>query len=104
MVQFPREIRTNMRSIAEIETERNRETRSNGVVAFVNATNAPDGSPYGYQSMLELLFQAFEADHGPEAAIGTVLAALKPVLRHHHDLAKVRAAFEEIINDVGASQ
>jgi hypothetical protein len=78
-------------------------SKEQGVAAFVAATNGPDDGAYGYQMMLERLFKTFESDHGPAAAIDTVLEALKPVLRLHHDLSKVRAKFADIVENAEAS-
>jgi hypothetical protein len=104
MSGFQREVRTTPRTQEEINAERNDDRRSAGVAAFVDATNSPDGGAYGYQTMLEHLFQAFESDHGTGPAINTVLEALKPVLRRHHDVANVYARFDQVIDEVEASK
>jgi hypothetical protein len=41
MSDFQKEVRTTMRSTAEIEAERNHNRRSAGIGAFIDATNAP---------------------------------------------------------------
>jgi hypothetical protein len=104
MSEFQKEVRTTSRTQAEIDAERNDERRSVGVAGFVEATTSPDGGAYGYQTMLEHLFRTFESDHGTGAAINTVLEALKPVLRLHHDLGKVSVKFDQLINEVDASK
>jgi hypothetical protein len=104
MSDFQKEVRTSMRSAAEIEADRNHQRRSAGIVAFIDATNAPGGGDYGYQVMLEWLFQTFESDHGAGATISTVLEALKPVLRNHHDLSKVASKLDKIIDELEASK
>lgn len=91
------------RTLAEIDAENNRRRREDGVAAFVEATNASDGGAYGYQAMLERLFGVFESDHGTGATIDTVLEALKPILRHHHDLGKLRLNFDRIMDEVESS-
>ena len=104
MSGFPKEIRSTPRTQAEIDAENNRERQEQGVAAFVDATNTPDGGAYGYELMLGRLFQSFEGDHGAVATVNTVLDALKPVLRHHHDLDKVCAKLEQVVAEIDASK
>lgn len=103
MSDFQKVVRTEMRSPAEIEAERNHQRRSAGIGAFIDGTNAPGGGDYGYQVMLERLFETFASDHGAGATISTVLDALKPVLRKHHDLSKVASKLDKIIDEIEAS-
>ena len=55
MAGFQREVRTTVRSQAEIDAERNDKRRSAGLHAFVNAPNAPGRGEYRYAAMLESL-------------------------------------------------
>lgn len=103
MSGFQKEVLAKMRTQQEVDEERNHNRRSAGITAFIDGTNAPGGGDYGYQVMLEWLFQTFEADHGASATVSTVLEALKPVLRNHSDLSKVASKLGKIIDEIEAS-
>lgn len=69
-------------------------------MAFVEATNtaeAHQGGGDGYQSMLTHLFGVFEGDHGTNAAVLTILEALKPAILRFHKPEKLEAKFNELI-------
>lgn len=104
MSDFQKEVRTTLRTVAEIEAEKHHQVRSAGMAAFIDATNVPGGGDYGYQVMLEWLFQTFESDHGAGATVSTVLEALKPVLGNVHDLSKVASKLDKIIDEIEASK
>lgn len=103
MSEFQQEVRATMRTQQEIDEERNHNRRSAGISAFIDGTNAPGGGDYGYQVMLEWLFQTFESDHGAGATVSTVLEALKPVLRNYPDLSKMVNKLDNIIDEIEAS-
>jgi len=100
MSGFQKEVRTTARTQIEIDAERNDQRRSSGVATFVEATNAPDGGAFGYQTMLEDLFHRFESDHGTVATIGTVLEALKPLIGRHGDIGKLYQKFDQVVDSV----
>lgn len=101
---FPKDVRVVPRSQAEIEAEKYSAARDQAVRAIVEASNLPDGGAYGYEKMLERLFQTFESDHGAVRAIDTILDALKPLVRRHYDLDKLRTKFDKIVDEVEASK
>lgn len=92
-----------MSDFQNVADRNHHERRSAGIAAFIEGINAPGGGGYGYQVMLEWLFQTFEADHGAGAAISTVLEASRPVLRNRRDLSKVASKLDKIIDEIEAS-
>jgi len=97
---FQNEVKTNFRSQQEIDFEKNYQRRNDGVAAFVEATNAPDGGDYGYEIMLETLFKTFQSDHGTSATINTVLSSLKPVIKQHHDIDRLRLRINDMLDEI----
>lgn len=93
-----KEVRTGMRTQAEIDAERYEQQRLSAVSAFVAATNTQGGGSFGYQRMLEDLFQRFESDYGTTAAITTVLDALTPLVGRHHAIGDLYEKFNQVLD------
>lgn len=76
-----------------------KEVARKGVMQFVDATNSQtDG--YGYQAMLTHLFSVFACDHGTNAAVLTILDALKPLMLQFYEPEKLQEKFDRIMDEV----